>query len=213
MNRLLKIASLIDINSKVVDIGSDHLKLPIYLYDNNITKSITATEYNNEPFNNSINNRGLRDINVLLKDGLIGLNEDFDIAIIAGMGGFLIKKIIYDSINKFKKMDKVIIQPMTAIKEIREFMFKEGFLLIEEYIVRDLNKFYEILVYKEGEDLEYDFTFLKYFSKDDEAKKEYLYYRIERLKEIYKKIPKNNSKRNHIYGRIKVLRKLSCVIA
>ena len=44
MNRIEAIASLVDNDALVVDIGTDHAYLPIYLYENDITKNIVASD-------------------------------------------------------------------------------------------------------------------------------------------------------------------------
>ena len=44
MNRIKAIASLVDNDALVVDIGTDHAYLPIYLYENDITKNIVASD-------------------------------------------------------------------------------------------------------------------------------------------------------------------------
>ena len=43
MKRLEMIASLVTKDAKIIDIGTDHAYLPIYLYKNNITKTSPKT--------------------------------------------------------------------------------------------------------------------------------------------------------------------------
>ena len=44
MKRIETLASLVDKDAYVLDIGTDHAYLPIYLYKNNITKSIVGSD-------------------------------------------------------------------------------------------------------------------------------------------------------------------------
>ena len=44
MKRIEPLASLVDKDAYVLDIGTDHAYLPIYLYKNNITKSIVGSD-------------------------------------------------------------------------------------------------------------------------------------------------------------------------
>ena len=54
--RLKTIASLVTPQKKVIDIGTDHAYLPIYLYLNNITKNITASDISPQVLEISLNN-------------------------------------------------------------------------------------------------------------------------------------------------------------
>ena len=54
--RLKAIADLVPVNSSVIDIGTDHAYIPIYLYQNNITKDVTATDISSRVLESSLNN-------------------------------------------------------------------------------------------------------------------------------------------------------------
>ena len=54
--RLKAIADLVPGNSSVIDIGTDHAYIPIYLYQNNITKDVTATDISSRVLESSLNN-------------------------------------------------------------------------------------------------------------------------------------------------------------
>ncbi len=45
MIRIKALASLVDKDSGLVDIGTDHALLPIYLYENEITKKLLVVIY------------------------------------------------------------------------------------------------------------------------------------------------------------------------
>ena len=130
--RLGTIVGFIDKNKKVADIGTDHGFVPNFIVNeeisdfvissdiskNSLLKSVELTkEYKNE---DKIINR--------IGPGLEVLSiSEVDIAIIAGMGGLLISEIIKDSWDIAINLDKLILQPMQAKKELREFLVKNGF--------------------------------------------------------------------------------------
>ena len=97
MNRIEAIASLVDNDALVVDIGTDHAYLPIYLYENDITKNIVASDISSNALlfaKNNLEKHNLRGkIKLVVSDGFKNLDECFDIAIISGVGTETIKKI------------------------------------------------------------------------------------------------------------------------
>ena len=100
-NKLLKIATLINIDDKVVDIGCDHGYLSIYLAKNKICNKIIASDINENALNNAIGNiekeRLNNKIKVIISDGLQNIDKDIDTAVIAGMGTNTILNIIKNS--------------------------------------------------------------------------------------------------------------------
>ena len=55
--RMQAIAKLVNKDEKVIDIGTDHAYVPIYLYLNNITHNITATDISKKVLENTYNNK------------------------------------------------------------------------------------------------------------------------------------------------------------
>ena len=98
MKRIETLASLVDKDAYVLDIGTDHAYLPIYLYKNNITKSIVGSDISKNALEYAKTNLvkyGLENkIKLIVSDGFKNINETFDIAIISGVGTGTIKKIL-----------------------------------------------------------------------------------------------------------------------
>ena len=149
--RLQAILNFIDQNDKVADIGTDHG----YLLEACINKGITfgqGVENKKGPYDRALltlnthikNNK----IKLSLSDGLDDLDDNIDTIVIAGMGGELIFKIIDANIEKAKKVKKLILEPNIKIFELREYLSDNSFEIINEDIVEDNNKFYEIIVVK-----------------------------------------------------------------
>ena len=88
-------------------------------------------------------------IKICQSDGLKNIDLDFDTVIIAGMGGNLIKDIINDSKDKLENK-KIILEPNNDQALVREYLMNNDFMIIDEYAIYDMNKYYEVIVCKSG---------------------------------------------------------------
>lgn len=153
--RLQSIANLVPHNSIVGDIGTDHGYIPGYLIENNISKRVIGTDISKgslEKIIEYVNNNGYSErIFPRLGDGLEAIKPfEVDTIIIAGMGGLLIRDILEKDKDVTKSVVNFIFQPMIAAKELREYLLNNNFEIIREEIVREENKFYEIIFAREG---------------------------------------------------------------
>ena len=101
--RLQLVASFVDDNASIIDVGCDHAHLSIYLVQNKSNINIVASDINPNPLNIAKENKKkyqLEDkIELELKDGINNLNKKIDTIIISGMGGILISNIINNKDN------------------------------------------------------------------------------------------------------------------
>ena len=73
------------------------------------------------------------------------------------MGGELISQIIDADYKKATEINKFILQPNSKVSFLRDYLFTHGFNIIDEEIVFDMGKVYEILVVKyEGENVNFN---------------------------------------------------------
>lgn len=133
----------------VADIGTDHAYLPIYLAEQGKIKRAVASDINKGPLEKAkenIHNYGYDEIiDACLANGLAHINEynPTDIAI-CGMGGELIAQILDASDYVKKEGVRLILQPMTSARELREYLSK-GYFTIAENIVFEDGKLYQII--------------------------------------------------------------------
>lgn len=183
MNRIKAIASLVDNDALVVDIGTDHAYLPIYLYENDITKNIVASDISSNALlfaKNNLEKHNLRDkIKLVVSDGFKNLDECFDIAIISGVGTETIKKILDNEVLP----NKLILSSHKNVSDLREYMFKIGYKIEKEIIVYENNIYYNIIKYVKGKDILSKYDLLVGLSNDINYKKHLL----NKYKEIYEK--------------------------
>ncbi len=137
--RLLTIASLVDNDAIVADIGSDHALLPIYLVKEKIIKKAYAIDNKEGPLQAAIENISEHNveqsIETRLASGLSNLAEDVDTAIIAGMGYKTISAIINNDLEIAKRLNNIIIQCNNHISDLRIFLYDNQFKIIEEKII------------------------------------------------------------------------------
>lgn len=152
--RLKTIADLVPKNSNVIDIGTDHAYLPIYLYQNNITNNITASDVSPRVLKSSYEN--LKKYNLenkiplILSNGFNNIKKTFDIAIIAGMGAHTIKTIL----NNSNIPNILIIQSNNDHYELRKYLNSLNYKIAKEIAIKDKKHYYIIIKYiKEKETL------------------------------------------------------------
>lgn len=183
MNRIEAIASLVDNDALVVDIGTDHAYLPIYLYENDITKNIVASDISSNALlfaKNNLEKHNLRGkIKLVVSDGFKNLDECFDIAIISGVGTENIKKILDNEVLP----NKLILSSHKNVSDLREYMFKIGYKIEKEIIVYENNIYYNIIKYVKEKDNLSKYDLLVGLSNDINYKKHLL----NKYKEIYEK--------------------------
>ena len=167
--RLNELAAFVESNDKLADIGCDHGYLCILAIKKGVT-FLQLIDNKIGPLKSSIKN--LRsysiyndkkiNINYTLSSGLKDLLPEIDTITLAGMGGKLIIKILNDDFEKAKKLQKIIIQANTDLYLLREYLDNNNLKIINEKIICESEKYYEIIVAC------YDENHLKGSLSDDE---------------------------------------------
>jgi len=133
----------------VADIGADHGKLIIALFEGGIISHGYAVENKKGPYTRlvkALTERGLEeDIVPLFSDGIRDLPSSVHTVIIAGMGGSLIVDILKKYPGKTKQIDTLIVDAHNAVPKVREEVCKLGFIIADEKMVKEDDIFYEII--------------------------------------------------------------------
>lgn len=156
--RLSVVANWIPTGSRIADIGSDHAYLPVYLALQGKICYAIAGEVNDGPYERAkeqVERLGLDGVVEVHKgDGLQVIEKDeIDVIIIAGMGGALIRDILEDGKDKLDKIQRLILQPNVAAPLIREWLLKNGWMLLHETVVAEDEHHYEVLAAERGGDV------------------------------------------------------------
>ncbi|WP_459480422.1 tRNA (adenine(22)-N(1))-methyltransferase [Clostridium saccharoperbutylacetonicum] len=156
--RLTWIIEKVDKVQVIMDIGTDHGYIPIYLVKNNIAQKVIASDINKDPLKKAKINAALDGVSdkvdLRLGGGLEPLkNNDAQAVIIAGIGGNLIRDILENDFDKVKKLEYLILQPAQNPEVLREYLYTNDYEIIDEDICLDDNKYYELFKvrYKKGD--------------------------------------------------------------
>ncbi|MDT2847548.1 tRNA (adenine(22)-N(1))-methyltransferase TrmK [Vagococcus carniphilus] len=160
--RLHRVGEFVPEGSILADIGSDHAYLPAYLVLNKRIESAIAGEVVEGPFQSAKNLVAelnlTSSIQVRKGDGLdvLKLADEVDAISICGMGGTLIKDILdrgYKN-NRLSGNEVLLLQPNVGEKTLRTWLMEHSYIIIEEDIVRENEKTYEIIIAKKAEEIE-----------------------------------------------------------
>ena len=145
-NRLQRIAGMIRNGDRVADIGTDHAYLPVFLIKEGISPLSFACDVSDGPLENArktIEKSGVEGIVLRKGDGLNAVSADeVDTVVIAGMGGDLIARILTASPWIKNQRYELILQPMTAVEDLREFLCQNGFTIKKEEAVSAHGRIY-----------------------------------------------------------------------
>ena len=209
--RLSSIASLVDDNSKIVDIGCDHGLLDIYLVQNKKNIEVIASDINKKALSNAITNikrAGLSSkITTILSDGLESIDTtDLNTIIISGMGAHTMTGILYSNLSKLKTINTIILQSNNDTYFLRKKITSIGYYIEDEILVREKKFIYTIIKFKKGHkfynrrELYFGPILIKEYNKlfQDKVKLE-----IKKLEIILSMIPKG-----HFFYKYKTKKKL-----
>ena len=192
INKKLKaIASFINTQDTVVDIGCDHAYLAIYLKENKLCKNVYASDINENALNiakHNIKEHNL-DIETILSDGFKNIaNTNIDTAVISGMGTNSILDIIRyapQNINKY------ILCSHNNLDILRKKLYEHKLYIESEIAIYDHKKYYVIMLVTKNYQKENRLS-LKYGRSND---KKYLSYLLKKEQEVLNRIPKRKIKK------------------
>lgn len=199
--RLSAIAGFVTKGSRVIDVGTDHAYIPIYLMENEIAVTCLATDINKGPLEKAEKNirmHQIKNINLKQTNGLQGINVgEGNVIMISGMGGYLIIDILSNNLPLVQSCDKLILQPQQDIKEVRKYLHHIGFKIQDEEFVIDDGKYYTIIEAVRGEEKyedEYAYTYgLCLINKKHPLLKQWIKAKIDKQTMIYKNINEETS--------------------
>lgn len=148
--RLTAVAELVTAGGRTADIGTDHAYVPIWLVQNGRIPSAIAMDVNSGPLERArahvIQNHLEGQIELRLSNGFASLAPgEVDAAVIAGMGGGLLIRILQEGGDVVRTLKECILQPQSEIEKVRAFLLEEGFSFIREDMVEEDGKYYPMM--------------------------------------------------------------------
>ena len=136
---------------KVADIGTDHAYVPVALVSFGICERAVAADIGKGPLERArtcIEGALLADrIETRLSDGLKAIEKDeVQCAVITGMGGRTIIGILEETDAASIGIENIVISPQSEAEKVREYLYGRGYVLTDEALVREDEKYYPVMV-------------------------------------------------------------------
>ena len=149
-HRMQSVADLVTPGECLADIGTDHGYIPIEMVRTGRTKRAIAMDVKEGPLKRAMENIHRADleekIEIRLSDGAKGLKPyEADRAVIAGMGGALMIRILEEGDTVFQAMEELILQPQSELGKVREYLQKHGWQIEKEDMVEEDGKYYPMM--------------------------------------------------------------------
>lgn len=151
MNLSLRLKAIYDMvpYSVTADIGSDHGKLMIALFNDGRIPKGYAVENKKGPYDRLV--KALTEANIeedvvpLFSDGITDLPPSVGTIVLAGMGGDNILKILLDHPEKLKHVQTIIVDAHTNTPKLRKEISDMGFIIADEKMIEEDHIYYEII--------------------------------------------------------------------
>ena len=152
--RLQRIADFVCPGNRIIDVGTDHAYIPIWLLKNGVVKDAIATDIRSGPLERARLDAEHYGVTPHLKliqcDGLsLCSPEEVDTIIIAGMGGETIAGIL--SAAPWAREKRLVLQPQTKHAELRAFLGENGYAVVDAALSYDTGRIYLIWLVGAGE--------------------------------------------------------------
>lgn len=151
--RLQAIASFLPPAKTIADVGCDHGFLIIEGFLKHHLEKAIAIDNKPMPLAQAKNNLLGYDffdrVDFILSDGLENLTSEVDAIILAGMGGMTVIEILSKNFSKIGK-SRLIIQANRDVLEVRKFLAEGGYTILDEKVIFEDRKFYEICVFEKS---------------------------------------------------------------
>lgn len=204
--RLKRVASYVDDNSYIIDVGCDHALLDIYLVKTKKNIKTIASDISDGPLEYAYKNiekeNLLNKIKITKRNGIDTLEKEVDTIVISGMGTSNVLDIIFRNKDNLKNIKKIIISSNNDWYSLRKTFTENNYYIKEEDIILENNKFYPIIIFEKGTkkykkyELKYGPILLK---SNNEIFKKYIEKEITKLSNI-----RNNLTSKYLIKKIKL---------
>lgn len=152
--RLMSIARKVPEGARLVDVGTDHGRLPVWLLLRGRISRAIAADLREGPLERARETARLygqtEGISFRLCDGLAGIKpEEADTVVIAGMGGETIASIL-EAAPWTRREKLLLLQPMTGAPYLRQWLQAHGYVIRSEDVSREGDKLYTDWVVRGG---------------------------------------------------------------
>ena len=152
-SRLQKIIDTIETCEILADIGCDHGYVAISALKEGKAVRAVAADVARGPLDIARKNCETEDVSAkvkfILSDGFTNIEdeEDLNCAVIAGMGGLLMERILREGrLKRFPYLRQLVLSPQSDLDAVRRLLIDElSYTISTEYMVLDEGKYYYIM--------------------------------------------------------------------
>lgn len=200
-DRLESIIDMVPRGEICADIGCDHGFTSIELVRRGISPSVVASDLREGPLasaRENIKNAGLEEkIKLMISDGFDAYTPgEVNTAVIAGMGGVLIRDMLIKGKECVCKMGAFVVQPQSNIPEFRNYLRLNGYEIERNAVVLDAGKYYFPMRIRftgrdasgEDESITPEDRYGADLIRENRGLSEYLDFQMESYEKIYEKL-------------------------
>jgi len=147
----MALAEMIDEGASVLDVGTDHGFLPVFLAQTGSVNRIYASDISAASLERACKtaaDHGLSEVITFFEgSGLACMTPtQVDTIVIAGLGGESILSILKDAPWTQSRGMKLILQPQTKVDLLCRFLYDNGYTIRDTKSVLDKGKYYTIIL-------------------------------------------------------------------
>lgn len=151
--RLNEIVKLCGRAKRIADVGCDHGKVLAELAKRKTTQFVIASDISAPSVDKArvlLESMNYKNYSVRVGNGFSTLTEqdNLDMVVVAGMGGFEIIEILKASPIT---LTNLVLQPQNNVVKLRQYLNENNFYIVTDKVVNDKGKFYNILKVKKSE--------------------------------------------------------------
>ena len=151
--RLNEIVKLCGRAKRIADVGCDHGKVLAELAKRKTTQFLIASDISAPSVDKArilLESMNYKNYSVRVGNGFSTLTEqdNLDMVVVAGMGGFEIIEILKASPIT---LTNLVLQPQNNVVKLRQYLNENNFYIVTDKVVNDKGKFYNILKVKKSE--------------------------------------------------------------
>ena len=140
----------------MADVGTDHAYVPLYLWQTGRISRAIASDIHEGPAvrarEHCAKTGAEAAIAVRVGPGLATLQPgEVEGAVIAGMGGLMIRQILAEGGTTAESMDWFVLQPQNHAAELRRWLCANGYVISGERLAAEDRQLYQILFVHHGE--------------------------------------------------------------
>ena len=141
--RLRQVAELVPVCRSMADIGTDHAYLPLFLLEAGKALHAIASDIHRGPLE-----RARTHLEGEGKGKEIELRLDG--AVMAGMGGLMMRDILDADFEKAQALSWLVLQPQNHVAELKQYLSTHHFIICREDMAMEDRRLYEMMLVKPG---------------------------------------------------------------